>query len=46
MFNLLRLLQNETMDTFSTRERIESKHKFAGTNVCKAEEDKRILYKS
>ena len=38
MFNLFRLLENETLEMFSTRERRRSKHKFSGTKVCKAEE--------
>ena len=37
-FNLFRLLENETLEIFSMRERRKSKHKFGGTKACKAEE--------
>ena len=37
-FNLFRLLENETLKIFGIRERRKSRHKFGGTNVCKAEE--------
>ena len=37
MFNLFRLLENETSKIFSMRERRKSKHKFGGTKVYKAE---------
>ena len=36
--DLFRLLENETLKKFSIRERRESRHKFGGTKVCKAEE--------
>ena len=38
MFNLFRLLENETLKIFSIWERRKSRHKFGGTKVCKAEE--------
>ena len=38
MFNLFRLLKNETLKIFSIQERRKSRHKFGGTKVCKAEE--------
>ena len=38
VFNLFRLLENETLKIFSIRERRKSRHKFGGTKVCKAEE--------
>ena len=38
MFNLFRLLGNETLKIFSIRERRKSRHEFAVTKVCKAEE--------
>ena len=38
MFNLFRLLENETLKIFSIRERRKSRHKFGGTKVCKVEE--------
>ena len=38
MFNLFRLLENKTLKIFSIRERRESRHRFGGTEVCKAEE--------
>ena len=37
-FNLFRLLQNETLKTFSIRERHKRRNKFGETKVCKAEE--------
>ena len=37
-FNLFRLLENETLEMFSMRERRKRKHKFGGTKVRKAEE--------
>ena len=37
MFNLFRLLENDTLEIFSMRERRKSKNKFGGTKVCKAE---------
>ena len=36
-FNLFRLLDNETLEMFSKRERRKRKHKFGGTKVFKAE---------
>ena len=38
MFNLFRLLENETLKIFSIRERRKSRHKFGGTKAFKAEE--------
>ena len=38
MFNLFSLMENETLKIFSIRERHKSRHKFGGTEVCKAEE--------
>ena len=38
VFNLFRLLENETLKIFSIRERRKSRHKFGGTKVCKVEE--------
>ena len=38
MFNLFRLLENETLKMFSMRKRRKSKHEFGGNKVCKAEE--------
>ena len=38
MFNLFRLLENETSKIFSIRERRKSRDKFGGTEVFKAEE--------
>ena len=38
MFNLYRLLENETLEMFSMRQRRKSKHKFDGSKVSKAEE--------
>ena len=37
VFNLFRLLENETLEMFSMRERHKSKYKFGGNKVCKAE---------
>ena len=37
-FNLFRLLENETLKTFSIRERHKRRNKFGETKVCKAEE--------
>ena len=39
-FNLFRLLKNEIMEMLNTRERSKSKHKFGGTKVCEAEEER------
>ena len=36
-FNLFRLLENETLEMFSMRERRKRKHKFGGNKVRKAE---------
>ena len=36
-FNLLRLLENETIEMFSIEERSQSKHKFGGTRICSYE---------
>ena len=38
MFDLFRLLENVTLEMFSTREGRKSKHKFGVTKVCKAKE--------
>ena len=38
MLDLFRVLENETLDMISMRERRKSKHKFGGSIVCKAEE--------
>ena len=38
MFNRFRVLENEIMEIFSNGERNKSKHKFAGTKVCGADE--------
>ena len=46
MFNLFRLLENETLEMFSIRERRRSKHKFGGTKVCKAEEVRKYFVNS
>ena len=37
-FNLFRLLEYKTLETFSKQGRPKSKYKFGGTKVCKAEE--------
>ena len=37
VFNLFRLLRNETLKMFSIRERRKSRHEFGGTEVCKAD---------
>ena len=36
-FNLLSLLENETMKMFSVAKRTKSKHKFGGMKVCEAD---------
>ena len=46
MFNLFRLLENETLEMFSMWERHKSKHKFDGTKVCKAEEVRKYFVNS
>ena len=46
MFNLFRLLENETLETFSMGERRKSKHKFGGIKVWKAEEVKNYFVNS
>ena len=46
MFNLSRLLENETLEMFSMRDRRKSKHKFGGTKVCKAEEVRKYFVNS
>ena len=38
MFNLFRLLENDTLEIFSMGEGRKNKHKFGGTKVCKAED--------
>ena len=37
-FNLFKLLENQTMETFSMGGRSKSKHKFGGIKVCEADE--------
>ena len=37
-FNLFKLLENQTMETFSVGGRSKSKHKFGGMKVCEADE--------
>ena len=46
MFNLSRLLENETLEMFIMRDRRKSKHKFGGTKVCKAEEVRKYFVNS
>ena len=46
MFNLFRLLEYETLEMLSMRERRKSKHKFSGTKVCKAEEVRKYFVNS
>ena len=46
MFNLFRLLENETLEMFSMRERRKSKHKFNGTKVCKADKVRKYFVNS
>ena len=46
MFNLFRLLENETLEMFSMRERCKYKHKFGGTKVCKADEVRKYFINS
>ena len=36
--NLFKLLENQTMETFSMGRRSKSKHKFGGMKVCEADE--------
>lgn len=43
MFNLFRLLENETTKMFSMRLRNEGKHKFVATKGCETVEVKKIL---
>ena len=38
MFNLFRLLENETLEMFSMPERRKSEYKFGGSKVCKVEQ--------
>ena len=38
VFDLFRLMGNETFEMFSMQERHKSKHKFDGTKVCKDKE--------
>ena len=37
-FNLIRLLENETMEIFGKGGRSQSKHKFGGKKFCEADE--------
>ena len=37
-FNLFKLLENQTMETFIMGGRSKSKHKFGGMKVCEADE--------
>ena len=46
MFNLFRLLENETLEIFSMRKKRKRKHEFGGTKVCKAEEVKKYFVNS
>ena len=46
MFNLFRLLENETLEMFSMRERPKSRHKFGGTKVWKADEVRKYFLNS
>ena len=38
VFNLFKLLENQTMETFSMGGRSKSKHKFGSMKVCEADE--------
>ena len=46
MFSLFSLLENETLEMFSMRDRRKSKHKFDGTKVCQAEEGRKYFVNS
>ena len=46
MFNLFRLLEKETLEMFSMRERRRSKHKFGGTKVYKVEKVRKCFVNS
>ena len=46
MFNLFRLLEKETLETFSMPKRLKSKHKFGGIKVCKIEEVRKYFINS
>ena len=46
MFNLFRVLENETLEMFSMRKRRKNKHEFGGTKVCKAEEVRKYFVNS
>ena len=43
MFNLFRLLENETLKIFSIWERRKSRHKFGATKVCKAKSARKLF---
>ena len=46
MFNLLQLLENETMEMFSMRERRKFKHKSGGTKLFKADDVRKYFVNS
>ena len=46
MFNLFRLLENETLEIFSMRETRKTKHKFGGTKVYIADEVRKYFVNS
>ena len=46
MFNLFRLLENETFEMFSMRERRKSKHKFGETKICETEKVRKYFVNS
>ena len=46
MFNLFKILENETLQMLSMREKHQSKHKFGGTKVCKAKEVRKYFINS
>ena len=46
MFNLFKLLEQETLKVFGIRERRKSRHKFDGTKVFKSEEVRKCFVNS
>ena len=44
--NLFRLLENETMEMFSTEERSKSKRKIGGTKACEADKVREFITNS
>ena len=46
VFNLFKILENETLQMLSMREKHQSKHKFGGTKVCKAKEVRKYFINS